>query len=177
VRARNCCKGAGILRKVTTSRRIAPDDDLAALMTAGRIFMHLASSALAQAGDAVTPQQWRVLVLAGTQPGLNVSAVATDLDIHPSNATRIVDRLVEAGLLSRTASTADRRHVELALAPAGRGLMAQVMRHREVALQRLLDRVPEGDRPALTRSLLALAEAGGEPPRMAAWPEIPRRLS
>src|SRR4051812_27995933 len=136
-----------------TRRPASSEEDVDALMAAARLFVHVAASALAQAGDAVSPQQLRVLVLAASRPGLNISAVAADLDVHPSNATRVVDRLVEAGLLTRTASAADRRHVRLELAPPGRRLVSRVMRHRRTALRRLLARVPEPDRPALTRSL------------------------
>ena len=81
---------------------------------------------LAQVSDVVTPQQLRVLVLAAGQPGLNLSAVAADLDVHPSNASRVVDRLVDAGLLVRAEAPDDRRHVRLALSPSGRTLLALI---------------------------------------------------
>jgi DNA-binding MarR family transcriptional regulator len=43
---------------------------------------------------------------------------------HQSSVSVVVRRLVERGLVSRTASTADKRRIEIELTPAGRALLA-----------------------------------------------------
>jgi len=140
-------------------------------MAAARAMVGVAAAALSQVTGKVTPQQLRVLVLASTRSPVNLAAVAADLDVHPSNATRTVDRLVDAGLLNRRPSRVDRRQVVLTLSPRGRTLVRSVMRHRERALLDLLRKVPEGQRLALVRSLGSLAEAAGEPVSHELWPE------
>src|SRR4051794_22456310 len=110
------CRHTGRVRGI---EHRAVDRDLDVLMRAARMLVSIAAASLAQVEGVVTTPQLRVLVLAGTRPDLNVSAVAADLDVHPSNATRTVDRLVESGLLERSESAVDRRHVRLRLTPAG----------------------------------------------------------
>ena len=66
---------------------------------------------------------------------------------HPS---RLVDRLVEAGLVGRRAAEDDRRRVELSLTAGGRKLAKRVLAAREQVLD--LGRAIVGDRdlgPAL----------------------------
>ena len=54
-----------------------------------------------EAEASVTLPQLRVLVLTCDRGALSMGEVAQLLDVHPSNATRLVDRLVQAGLLDR----------------------------------------------------------------------------
>jgi DNA-binding MarR family transcriptional regulator len=85
--------------------------DLDALMRASRVIAGVVAESIAQAGDEVTAPQLRTLVLVATRSGVNASAVASALGIHPSNATRMLDRLVQAGLLDRRDSPSDRRRI------------------------------------------------------------------
>ena len=71
---------------------------------------------------------------------------------HPS---RLVDRLVEAGLVARRAAGDDRRRVELSLTPKGRRLEARVRSTRESVLA--LGRQLIGDRD-LTPVLVLLRD-------------------
>ena len=65
-----------------------------------RAFGGMIAGSLASVDPPITMPQWRVLVLAEGEPQ-NVKGVAEDLGVHPSNATRLCDRLVRAGLLDR----------------------------------------------------------------------------
>jgi DNA-binding MarR family transcriptional regulator len=150
------------------------DDELATVMAAARAMVGVAAAALSQVTGKVTPQQLRVLVLASSRSPVNLAAVAADLDVHPSNATRTVDRLVDAGLLNRRPSRVDRRQVVLTLTPKGRTLVRSVMRHRERAVLALLGKVPEEDRRAVVAGLGALVAAAGEPITLDFWPEASR---
>jgi DNA-binding MarR family transcriptional regulator len=53
-------------------------------------------------------------------PDRRVLDLADDIDISPGGASKLVDRLVTAGLVARTADDADRRASRLSLTPAGR---------------------------------------------------------
>ena len=116
------------------------DPDLDAVMRASRVIAGIVAESIAQAGDAVTVPQLRVLVLLATGADINASAVAAALDVHPSNATRILDRLVQAGLLDRREAAVDRRNVELSLTDDGLRLVDSVMEHRRQAFERVLNR-------------------------------------
>ena len=142
---------------------------LESLMSAARIFAGITAESVAQVGDAVTLPQLRVLVLASARPALNNSDVAQALDVHLSSASRTCDRLVRAGLLSRRASPADRRCVELALTPEGEDLLATITAHRRAAFGRVLTRMPPEDQLALSQALGAFTDLADE--------EIERRLT
>lgn len=114
--------------------------------------------ALADATETVTMPQWRVLVLTASGP-TNVSAVAEDLQVHPSNATRIVDRLVRAELIERGRDLRDRRNVTLTLTGKGLELVAQVIEHRRRRFEEILNAMDAPTRQAFGASMRAFAEA------------------
>jgi DNA-binding MarR family transcriptional regulator len=138
------------------------DDELEVVMRAARVFAGVTAESIAQAGDAVTPPQLRVLVLASGRGRLNTTAVATALGVHLSNASRICDRLVTAGLLHRGESPDDRRNVDLTLTIQGRELVATVMSYRGAVFRRILERMSADDTATLTRGLTALSDAAGD---------------
>ena len=118
--------------------------------------------------------QLRVLVMVDTRGPLNLTGVADGLGVSASNASRICDRLIRAGLLDRRDSSADRRHISLTLTAEGKRLVRTMNRHRRHAINRAL-RVLSGDeRAAVVAALDTFAAAAGEPADAAAldamWP-------
>jgi DNA-binding MarR family transcriptional regulator len=85
------------------------------------------------------------------------------MGVHPSNATRAADRLVNGGLLTRQQSAADRRRTVVSSSPAGRRLVETIIKRRRTAFEEVLGRMTERDQRALGRSLGAFAAAAGEP--------------
>lgn len=148
---------------VTTSRRAGTDRQVDALMRAARVMTGISAQAMAAADDVVTMPQLRVLVLAATRAPLNSSTVAATLEIHPSNASRVCERLVQSGLLDRRDSPADRRQVELTLTPSGDELVSSMFAHRRAAFSDILRRMPASERTAITTGLESFADAAGEP--------------
>jgi DNA-binding MarR family transcriptional regulator len=57
----------------------------------------------------VTSAQWRVLVWLSREPGLKQVELAERLDVEPITAGRTIDRMEEAGLVSRRHDPVDRR--------------------------------------------------------------------
>ncbi len=57
----------------------------------------------------VTGAQWRVLMATDLHPGINQGQLAERLDVEPITTCRMVDRLVQAGLMERRPNPADRR--------------------------------------------------------------------
>jgi DNA-binding MarR family transcriptional regulator len=81
--------------------------------------------------------------------------------VHASNATRICDRLVGAGLMERHEDPADRRYIRLELTGKGQDLVETVLQHRRQAIAEVISKMPPGRRPALAAALEAFAAAAG----------------
>lgn len=146
----------------------APDvsefyEELDQLMRASRVISGVIAESIAKVEDEVTLPQLRTLVLVATRRGINAAGVAEALDVHPSNATRLIDRLVQAGYLSRSDSTVDRRRLQLALTRAGSDLVDEVMEHRRRAYEHILRRMAGADRRRLAAALEVFSVAAGEP--------------
>lgn len=130
-------------------------------MAASRVLVAVAAESVAEVEAAVTLPQLRVLVLASTGAPLSVAGVAGSLGVHPSNATRTVDKLVTSGYLDRQEDPSDRRLVRLTLTGAGRALVEAVNEHRRDAISRVLEVMHPPARDELAASLEAFAAAAG----------------
>jgi MarR family transcriptional repressor of emrRAB len=101
----------------------------------------------------------------GHAPGLRVEDVATMLRISHSGAVRTVDRLVDAGLVERRPSAADRRTVEVWLTAPGRRRRGEVIAARNRAIADALAPLDPPEREALgalvDRLLVGLASQPG----------------
>lgn len=138
-------------------------------MIAAQALVGVAAQSVAVVEDRVTLPQLRVLMLVATQGGLNLGALAEAMGVHPSNASRACERLVNAGLLHRTDSTVDRRHLVLELTSDGNALIDEVLHHRRDAVARILAGLSEPRRRSLSGAMRSFARAAGEAPTDAAW--------
>lgn len=145
------------------------DDEIEAVMAAMRLLVGISAGSVAEVEDLVTLPQLRVLVMVASRGPMNLGAVARGLGVHPSNATRACDRLVNADLLSRRDDPADRRNLVLELTPSGQELVGRVMDRRRRAISAVLDRMSAEHRQALVPVLQSFAAAGGEIPDSAVW--------
>jgi DNA-binding MarR family transcriptional regulator len=100
---------------------------------------------------------------------VTVSVLAEQLDIHPSTATRMCDRLVRKGLIGRSERDADRRETEIVLTAEGQRLVDRVTARRRRDLERIARRMPEAKRRQAIAGLRAFAEAAGETPEAAVF--------
>ncbi|MHA6783325.1 MarR family winged helix-turn-helix transcriptional regulator [Pseudonocardia saturnea] len=145
------------------------DVEVEAVMAATRVLVAVSAQSVVVVDDVVTLPQLRVLVMVASRSGLNLGAVAAALGVHPSNATRGVERLVVAGLLDRRDDPTDRRNLVLELSAAGRALVERVMEERRTAIAAILARMPPGRRRALVPVLRSLAAASDVVPDGAVW--------
>jgi DNA-binding MarR family transcriptional regulator len=148
-------------------------DQIDAALRASRALVGIAAASLASIDDSVTVPQWRVLVMVDTKGPLNLAAVAAGLDVNPSNASRICDRLIRGGWLDRKESSTDRRNITLSLTPEGRRLVTKVVRHRRRAITKVLRGMPPKEREVLATAFDQFAAEAGEPARDAVsliWP-------
>jgi DNA-binding MarR family transcriptional regulator len=138
--------------------------DLDALMRVSRVVTAVVAGSLLATDERITFPQLRGLVLVASRRATSTTTLADALDVHPSTASRLAERLVAAGLLHRTPSSDDRRQVSLDLTHEGRTLLAAIMEHRRTAFRDLLQQLSPDDRAKLAEGLSALADVAGEPP-------------
>lgn len=135
-----------------------------AMMRASRVMMSVIAKSLAEVENVVTPSQLRVLVMIASRGPQTLTAVAEDLGVHPSNATRLCDRLVAAKLMRRDNNPQDRRFLQLRLTDKGLDLVSTVMVRRRAALAAVLSRMTPDDRHYLEQVMGAFTAAAGEDP-------------
>ena len=93
-----------------------------ALMRAREKVMTPIRLMLADAG--ITEQQWRVLRVLDEFGALEASRLAERACLQLPSQSRIVQTLVEKGLVTRTNSASDRRKQLVAITPEGHGIIA-----------------------------------------------------
>ncbi|HYJ51813.1 MAG TPA: MarR family transcriptional regulator [Allosphingosinicella sp.] len=91
-----------------------------------------------------------MVVLAGP---LSLAELATAEQVKPPTMSRIVDALVERGLVTRVAKPGDRRSVEIAATADGRQLLEAGRERRVGALVKRLGALADSERRALARGV------------------------
>jgi DNA-binding MarR family transcriptional regulator len=143
-----------------------------AVLLASRALVAVASRSIAAVDDDVTLQQFRALVVLDREGGrINVGRLADELQIRPSTATRLCDRLVAKRLVRRRVDPASRREVTVQLTPLARRLVTEVTERRRAEIASILSAVPSPQRHTIVEALMAFCHAAGEPSldRSVAW--------
>ena len=148
---------------MTEARDAGADDVVDAVLRASRVLVQVAARSLARVEGNVTIPQYRALVVLASRGPQSAGALADALGVHISTLTRLCDRLVAKGLITRVDEPGNRRRVTLALTPRGRGLVRSVTNRRRKEIARIVARVPRHQRTALVDALHAFGEAADEP--------------
>lgn len=135
-----------------------------AVLTASRLLVSISARSLASVKERVTLQQLRMLVVLAEHDDLKLVALADELDVNPSTAMRMVDRLAAARLVSRQVNPANRRENVLRLTGPGRQIVDEVTARRRKEIAAVVARMPSGQRSGLVAALRAFTDAGGEAP-------------
>jgi DNA-binding MarR family transcriptional regulator len=88
-----------------------------------------------------------------------IGAVAMELGLDRSNASRMIAATVAAGLVTRTVSPQDARRTELDLTPAGEDLLAAAHAWQEETFARLVADWPARDARRFAEYLVRLASS------------------
>ena len=129
------------------------------------VIARLARRMRQQAGGDLTPTQGAALATIDGHGPLTPSELALREHIQRPTATRVLARLEEAALITRTPDPADRRSSLLATTPAGTELLASVRDRKDAYLAQRLDRLSPEDLAALERAagiLERMLEEAGE---------------
>jgi len=134
------------------------------VLTASRLLVAVSARSLAAVEERVTLPQFRMLVVLATRGATKLVTLADLLQVAPSTAMRMVDRLIAAGLADRQVNPENRRETLLELTDEGRRTVAEVTARRRAAIAEIVQRLTPAQRLALIEALAAFNEAGGEPP-------------
>lgn len=133
-------------------------------LTASRVLVGVAVRSIDGAAPPVTTPQHRLLVLlAGRGPQL-IGALAEELNVNSSSATRQCDRLERKGLVARARSGLDGRAVEVSLTPQGRSLLDRVTTVRRAEIAAIVGRMDTTDAVHAAGCLARFNAAAGEVP-------------
>ena len=138
------------------------DAAAAAFMTASRALLGMSLRSVAAAPVPLTVPQHRLLVLVSADGPRRIGALADDLGVNQSNASRLVDRLAEQGLVQRVTDTADRRASVVEATTAGKRVLDAVSEHRMRELRAVVDAMPPETWGPAVRVLRAFNAAAHE---------------
>jgi DNA-binding MarR family transcriptional regulator len=155
-----CQARPGILLDVSTQAAATNRDDerirgFGLLHEAHRRLDRALSCSLEQACGISGPF-FEVLLRVGRSPGgrLNMSELAQQLGLTSGGTTRLVDRVVAAGLVERESCPSDRRVQWVVLSDAGeRKLDEALVIHLQDLQRELFDRLEPGEITVLERAL------------------------
>ena len=133
-----------------------------ALQDATRVLAGVALRSLEVLDGAVSLPQFRVLAVLADLRQARSARVASALGLEASTVTRLVDRLVASGHVSREVDPSNRSAVTLDLTTRGQRLVADVAAWRKRELARILHGLEPGERAMLTDALRMLVRAAGD---------------
>jgi DNA-binding MarR family transcriptional regulator len=140
-----------------------------AVLTASRTMVAVATRSLGAAAEETTIAQYRALVVLASRGPRRMVDLAEALDVAPSTAGRMCDRLVRKGLVRRHRARGDRRAVLVSVTPAGRRVVDEATSRRRALIAEILERLPVAAQQAVAQALRAFAGAAGEVPD-SEWP-------
>jgi DNA-binding MarR family transcriptional regulator len=100
-------------------------------------------------------------VAAAPETRLTMSRLSTDVALTTGGVTRLVDRMVDAGLVERQNCPNDRRSIHVVLTPEGRAVLGRaVAAHVDGIERHLMAHLDASDRADLVRVLSKVLDAG-----------------
>jgi DNA-binding MarR family transcriptional regulator len=133
------------------------DEVVEAVLASSRALVAVSARSIASA-PGITLPQYRMLVVLDQEP-TNLSKLAAALNVAPSTAMRMVDRLVGAGLVDRSTPPTNRRETRLTLTPTGKRTVRTVTTRRRRDLRAIVRRLPDNQRGQLATTMSAFAVA------------------
>jgi DNA-binding MarR family transcriptional regulator len=130
------------------------------LQEATRMLAGVALRSVEVIEGAVSLPQFRVLAMLASLGPARSARVAAGLGLEPSTVTRLVDRLVAAGHVTRDMDPSNRSAVILRLTGSGQRIVDDVAAWRHRELCRIFLRLEPADRKTLTASLGRLVAVG-----------------
>lgn len=144
---------------VSSDRSDGDEPYTAQLELATRTLLELSVRMLGRMEENVSPSLLRAVQALARLGGAKVSELADELDIPPSTASRMSDRLAAAGLATRSVARDNRRATWLELTSAGHDVLAELVNLRVEALDQVTSRMSARDRAAFLAGAKAFSAA------------------
>jgi len=106
-----------------------------------------------QHSDLISPPRLSALATIVRTGPLSLSALAAAEQVRAPTMSRIVEELVQEGLVIRETPPADRRSVRISPTEAGKSLLERAGKQRVGALTKRLDTLAESEKRALLRAV------------------------
>ncbi|MBE3598941.1 MAG: MarR family transcriptional regulator [Limnochordaceae bacterium] len=124
------------------------------------MFDVITTRTLADAGAYLTVSQLECLKYLQRHGSCSAAELADGLHMTPPAVTKLVDRLVRKGLVTRKERADDRRSVEIALTDSGRRAVERIRERRSRIFEMILSRMSPEDQQQLEHALRAFLAAG-----------------
>ena len=105
------------------------------------------------AGRTISGPKLSVLSFLDTSGPASLASLAAAEQVQAPTMSRLVEGLVEEGLVTRETHATDRRMVQIAITEAGRSLLSDGEAERVAALAARLRRLADSERRALVRGV------------------------
>ena len=138
-----------------------------ALLGLARAVVGISTRAADELGR-VSIVQLRALTILLEMDGANLAQLAEGMGVTVSTTSRLVDRLVAAGMVDRRRAEHSRREIALTLTPAGRATLDRYDELRLDGLHAVLDGLPEAERGQVVGAFALFAAAAHESTRLPA---------
>jgi DNA-binding MarR family transcriptional regulator len=139
-----------------------PPETAEVLQAATRMLTGVALRSLTVLDDVVTLPQFRLLAVLAALGQVPSGKAARALGLDASTVTRLADRMVAAGHITRGTDPRHRGMVTLELTRSGQDLVAAVAAWRQRELARIIGRLTTADRETVTTALSLLVQAAGD---------------
>lgn len=135
--------------------RSAIDEEL---LEAARGLLRISLHAADRIGD-LSVVQLRALTVLHRRGQANLGELAAEMGVTVSTTSRLVDRLVTAGLVDRRVAEHTRREIALRLTRQGQSVLRRYDNFRLVLLHECLEAMPEDQREVAAAGLRAFGAA------------------
>jgi DNA-binding MarR family transcriptional regulator len=134
------------------------EEGLVALMQLGRVD-HLHHWLSEHAGVQLERPAYVALAILADRGPMRLSDLAAAGDVGAPTMSRLVDRLLDLGLVEATVNSSDRRALDLQLTGAGRNLLEHLLTARRAAVEGIVACWSEEERAMFGKLLRQFSEA------------------
>ena len=135
-----------------------------AVSTASKLLVAVSARSIESVDESMTLARFRMLVMLSERGSLNPSVLAHHLGVTAATVTRMITKLVTAGLVNKRPNPLCRREVVVGLTTAGAAVVARISERRHEEITRIVARMPERSQRDLVAVLEAFNEAGERTP-------------
>lgn len=108
--------------------------------------------------EDLTQAEYHTLIAISTCKEINSNLLAKKMDLSLSRISRVIDKLVNRGLMSRIADSSDRRAIKLKLTARGTKLMNKIIEYRRSCEMKILKNVSEKELDLIKKSFNTVLE-------------------